>query len=106
MTNRSRTSGLNFDSFFAGTPLAMAVLDSRGMILEVNPALENLLAFPAAELCDQNISRFLLSSENDQFLPELLAVPQGEYAKREMECVGSDMRPLPVLVSAQRQKRG
>ncbi|GAB1596918.1 PAS domain S-box protein [Lysobacter claricitrinus] len=65
------------DAFFALTPDLLAFVDARDRLVEVNPAWEATLGWPARELLGHRVGEFVHDDDRDRVLAQLADVRGG-----------------------------
>ncbi|WP_166636766.1 sensor domain-containing protein [Cognatilysobacter terrigena] len=65
------------DAFFALTPDLLAFIDARDRLLEVNPAWETTLGWPARDVEGHRVTEFVHDDDRDRVLTQLADVRSG-----------------------------
>jgi two-component system, sensor histidine kinase and response regulator len=100
-TKETARQNAYLDALIASTPVAIAVLDDRRVIRDVNPAFEALFGYSADQVLGGDIDEFIVPASHRAEGRELeVRARRGEIVRAEVERQAKDGRRIPVRLSA------
>jgi len=75
-----------FSGIFESSPYGMVMIDKEGRILQINPAISNLLAYDRIDLIGSNITEYCKESEIGEKSQTISRVFKGEIDNFQIEC--------------------
>lgn len=95
-----RNSEHFFRKLFDSSPNAIAILDKKGLVIDINKSFHKIFGYSIDELSKNRLTDFIVSSEQKENSDELLKqVFQGADFRIETERVSKDGKSIPVILS-------